>query len=129
MLEEENMVKIPLSAIIEIFTNPRDLQISIERKKENDKYAFAITRGPKHCFWSILASEPFAKTPEEAIGEVKKVLQEILNSFAIKEINVSEILQIRDGSVAKTDPDAFLTQGLIDRIVEKLHLHGLANTY
>jgi len=114
----------------EIFTNPYDLEIIIGKIKGNDKYAFAISRGPGHNFKLLIDSEPFAETSEEAVKVVKEFLDSI-QQFVTKEANdpKSLISTFLNPDNEEIDESKILTPDLINKIAEDLQKKQVASTY
>lgn len=117
--------------VLEIFTNPYDLEISIGREnKDSGKYALFISRGPGHNFKLMLNSIPFAETTEEVVQEIKKIL-EIVVKAAVKEFqeraSVLSLYLNPDGETI--DQSKVLTAELIIRILEELRTRQVASTY
>jgi len=70
------MTGITMGTALEIFTNPRDLQVTIAQELNGGgKFGFGIFRGPGHGFKPLLTSAFFAEALEEAVQAVRGVLE------------------------------------------------------
>ena len=116
---------------LEIFTNPEDLEFTVgqEGEGENATCAFGIFRGPRHKFKSILTSQPFKGTTEDAIGVVKKILESICKKiredFADDKSILSQYLNPEGGEI---DEAKVLNPDLITRILDELRQNKTAST-
>lgn len=102
-------------SVLEIYSNPADLQIFVGEDAETKEWGFAITRGPGHNFKPILSSQPFAKTLAEVVDGVRTLLQNVC-------IMVEK-------ETFPGDPSTCLTPELINRIGEDLLRNKVANTF
>ncbi len=113
---------------LEIFTNPRDLEIIIG--SDAGKYGFAITRGPGHDHKVMVETNVFAKTQEDAVEAIKGTLESICEAlkrdFADLKSFPSQYLN-PDGQ--EIDPSKVLNPDLINRIIDELRQHQVAGTY
>jgi len=101
---------------LEIFTNPSDLEITIGRENEGEKYAFGIYRGRGHNFKPLLTSQAFAETKEDAIKGVEETLLIVLEANHHNP----------DGQ--DIDQSKVLNQDLIARILEELRRNDKVST-
>ncbi len=115
---------------LEIFTNPSDLEITIEQEKEGAKFAVGIFRGPGHNFKPMLTSQPFAEKLEDAVETIKRTLESIhealTKDFADRKSLPSQYLN-PDG--LEIDQSKVLNPKLIARILNELRQHRVASTY
>ncbi|MCK5027097.1 MAG: hypothetical protein KAS07_01635 [Candidatus Pacebacteria bacterium] len=115
---------------LEIFTNPGDLQIIIGQKEKGAKFAVAITRGPGHNFKLMLTLKPFAKTQEEAIKAIEEILQTVRKDVTREFKDLKSLsTQYLNPDNQKIDQSKVLNQDLIERILEELRVHRIANTF
>lgn len=113
-----------------IFTNPFDLHITVGQPAEGAKFAFGIFRGPGHCFMRMLTSTPFAETLEDAIRAVKEILEAVCKA-ATTSLTDPECLMawLLNPEGAEIDPSKVLNPELIERIIQDLRRHQVANTF
>ena len=115
---------------LEIFSNPRDLEIFVGKDRDSGKFAVCIFRGPGHDFKPLITSKPFAETLESVITKTEEILEIILqistDEFCNKESLIARILN-PDGQ--DTDQFDVLDHDLIVRIIEELRQHQVASTY
>ena len=60
---------------LEIYTNPKDLEINIVKDTETQKYAFLVCRGPGHNYKAMLTTLPFTSDFDNAIEAVQIILE------------------------------------------------------
>lgn len=86
-------VKIMLSfeiwTAIEIFSNPYDLEISIIHDRNSGQFAICINRGPNNNYKPLFTPEPFTKSLNIAVNEVKLTLETIYTFIKFDLENVS----------------------------------------
>jgi len=118
-----------LSAL-EIFSNPKDLEIIIAHGKETKKYGFLISRGPGHNFKIILEAKPFSEKPEEVVDTIKQLLEGIQKITKEDLKNKDNLItQILNPDGEELDESNILNQELIDRIIKELQNKKIASTY
>lgn len=123
------MSGITLITALEIFTNPKDLQISIG-KKGNSKYMFVVSRGPDHNFKPLISTTPFAETVDIAVEEIKKLLEMIqLASLKQMKDRDSFLTQVLNPNGTDLDMSKLLNTDLINYIINELKQRQVANTY
>ena|SRR3989344_5545205 len=118
---------------IEIFTNPNDLRFSVVREKgrgKGGKYAIFITRGPGHNLKSLLSSQPFAETVDEAVRDIGEIL-EFIRQSATKDLERPDggLAQFLNPGGQPIDQSRVLNEGLIARILVELRAHQFADTH
>lgn len=115
---------------LEIFSNPRDLEITIGQEDGRGKFTFAIFRGPGHNFKLMLSSQPFAETQDEIVSEIGRILQFVCE-FCTKELmdKGGFIHELLNPEGQEFDQSQILNQGQIDRILEELRQHKKASTH
>ena len=122
------MSGISASTALEINNHPDDLQVSIFNEKESDKYGIIVSRGPGHDYKLLISTSPFADTIDQAVEEVKNLLNGI-HLWATKELRNTESLITQminpDGQV---DVSQALNLDLINRILDELRQHQVAST-
>ncbi len=113
-----------------IFLNPFDLEITVGQLAEGAKFAFDISRGPGHRHMPMLTSKPFAETLEDAIKEVERILRAV-HEFVTTSLAdpTNPVAQPLNPEGAEIDSAAVLNPELIDRILEELRRHQVANTH
>jgi len=115
---------------LEIFTNPDDLKIVIEQKNDGDKFSIGIFRGPSHNYKPMLTSQPFAEKPEDAIKEIKEILesirQAVTNEFADRK---SLPFQYLNPDRQEIDQSKVLNLDTINQILDELRQRQVASTY
>ena len=123
------MSGISKSTALEIFTNPRDLEIRIEQKS-GGKYAVAISRGPSHNFKIMLSSQPFTEKLEGAVEVVKEILESIRSTITKELVDTKSVLSQHLNPDGKAiSQSKVLNLDLINRIVSELRQHQIASTY
>lgn len=124
------MSGISMSTALEIFTNPKDLEIVVSREKNGDKYAFLITRGPGHNFKMILSSNPFTENFEEVLKAIRetleKIQQKMTEEFEDSKSLVSRYLRSSDEPL---DQSKILSNSLINQIMDNLRENQITSTY
>lgn len=124
------MSGISMLTALEIFTNPKDLEITIGHEKGGDKFAIGIFRGPSHNFKPMLTSQPFAKTPEDAVEAIKGIL-ETVRQAATKELGNKESILFQHLNLdnREIDQSRILDSDFVDRILDELRRCRVASTY
>jgi len=121
---------ISMITALEIFTHPRDLEISIIQEKNGGKYAIAYSRGPGHNFKLLLSTQPFAEKIDDAVEIVRETLeliqQVVTKEFENRKSIVSQYLNPYGQAI---DQSKVLNSDLIRRITEELRQHQVASTY
>lgn len=100
--------------LLEIYSNPNDLQFQIPRK--DDKSAIMISRGPGHNFKLLLSSEYVFNSLNDAVNTIKTILDTV-----IKECS--------DGFVCSKINDRVLTEKDVQRILSELKEGRISVTY
>jgi len=116
--------------VLEIFSNPFDLEICVGEAKEKNYFAFVILRGPGHNFKLMLEGMKKADKVEEIISWVEKLLKLTVES-SIKMFGEKNnpITQIFNANNEPLDKSAILTEKLIEQITKDLKETGTASTY
>jgi hypothetical protein len=120
-----------LITVLEIFTNPKDLEISILQEKKGGKYGLVIiTRGPGHDFKPLLTVGPFAEKFRDILKAVEKTLKQI-QTAARSELGKmnSSIARFVNPDGKKIDESRVLNDRLVKRIMALLRKHKVASTY
>lgn len=123
-------MKLSMLTVLEIFTNPDDLEITVEQEKKSAKFSIGIFRGPRHNFKPMLTSRPFTESQEDAIKSIKKIFQTVYN-VAIKEFEDKEsfAFQYFKHDNQKIDQSKVLNQDMITRILDELRQHRVVSTH
>ncbi len=113
---------------LELFTNPYDLEVTIAQ--QGGKYAFVIARGPgRERGKLMLSTSPVFASAEEAVSEVKQVLeiarQAIEKEFKNGRSFASAILNPKKKDL---DPLRILSSSLIEQIGKKLLAENTVST-
>jgi hypothetical protein len=115
---------------LEMFTNPGDLEITVGRAEEGEKFALSITRGPGHNFKPMITSAPVFDTAEDAVKEVKRILGDthkaLMRDFEERGSFPAQYLKPEGKEL---DPAKVLNPELIERILAELREHKVASTY
>ena len=123
-------MSVSLMDALEIFTHPRDLELSIVKEKGTNKYGICITRGPGHDFKLLITSSFSFEGSKEAIDATKGLL-EVIEQTGIKEFsNPSSLISriCNPGKIA-LDENSILGPEQITRIIEELQKKLVASTY
>lgn len=100
---------------LEIFTNPKDIQVAVSQIRGKNEFAFEICRGPKHNYKPMLTSDPFPGDLDGAINRIKETLGLIHKYVVEKSPNLAE--------------HEHLTTELIEWIITQLKEKQLAQTW
>ena len=115
---------------LEIFTNPRDLEITIGQDKNSGKFAIGIFRGPGHNFKPILTSQAFAEKLEDAIEATKETLESVRQAMIKNLADPRSLLSQQlnpDGQ--EIDQSKVLNPDLINQILDELRQRQVASTH
>lgn len=108
------MASIPIQIVVEIFLNPDDLEIRLQRLGDNDAYVFHITRGPRERYKNIVRNNvPLARTA--AIQKIEEILEEVRNRG-------EESVQIKEGTLV-------LNSLIIRKILKEIKNLGAVSTH
>ena len=120
---------ISMITALEIFTNPGDLEITIGQEKGGGKFAIGIFRGPGHNYKSVLTSQPFAETQEDAIKAVEETLQTVHEAITKESENRGSLAsQYLNPDGQEIDQSKVLNQELIARILGEIRQLQKAST-
>ncbi|HAS84903.1 MAG TPA: hypothetical protein DCS23_02415 [Candidatus Yonathbacteria bacterium] len=124
------MSGISMLTAMEINNHPNDLYIQIGREVQDDKYAFMLSRGKEHNFKLLIITIPFAETIDEAVEEVKNLLNGI-HEAATKELQNKEsiLANIINSGGHEVDVSKTLNHNLISMILDELRKNHIVNTY
>lgn len=117
---------------LDIFMNPKDLRCIIFTSEMNGKHKFMVTRGPKGCFAPLLTTGFVFKTAEEAIGNIKLVFEEIVETSTAELENPGAFTRkIIDHELPfkKGRDVGFLTHDIAAKIIVDLRDKGVAETF
>lgn len=116
----------------DIFTNPDDLEIIVNREEKSGKFGFSILRGEVRDFRPVAVAKPFATTAKDAIDNLKKMLEEICEKFPnhpiasplYKEYEEEDGFRRRELDNSKL----FLNKNLVREIIRELRKNLRAST-
>lgn len=124
------MGSLSVGVALDISTNPRNLQITVTKRKTSDDYGFMIIYGPKRDYAMIFMTEFFAKSKSECLEGLKELLERA------KEVTIQTLGG--DGGVITTCDDSqpekveiveLMDQNTINWILFELEHRGLAATF
>ncbi len=119
---------------LEIFSNPRDLEIRIDQEEKSDKYFIVISRGPGHNFKLLLDSEPFTDNFEVILEVVENSLK-LIEQTTTKELEEAKdplyqvVNQVFNPQKKTIDRTKTLNSDLIKKIMSELRENKIANTW
>ncbi len=121
---------ISMITALEIFSNPKDIEIQVVKDERSGKYAIVFTRGPGHNFKLMLDSPPVFEKLEVAIGAIKETL-EFVQEHGNKELSDKNSLfaKISNPEGQEVDQSRVLNSDTIARIIEELKKNMVASTY
>ncbi len=113
---------------LEIFSQPRDLHFVVS--EQNGKWAFVISRGPRHNFKPLLSTTPFADSKAIAVQEIANILQGICQAMTQEIANPDSLIAAVTNSNNRPADDATSLSGSDrERIIEDLTVASVAKTY
>ncbi|MBP9771890.1 MAG: hypothetical protein KBD16_03130 [Candidatus Pacebacteria bacterium] len=121
---------VSLVTLLEIFTNPRDLEVVLEQDQKTKEFAVGFFRGPGHNFKPLISTEPGFPTREAAIGTVKRILEAAIQHGGVT-LHDPTILLRDEFNPDPHEPERrhFLSSAAVEAIVEKLKLQDEVVTY
>ena len=121
---------ISLIVVLEIFSNPHDLSISIAQDKDSKKWALLFCRGPGHGFKPLFESKFSFENSESVIGYIKEILDTIQKSVREDfEKREGLVFQILNPLSEKLDESRILNDEVITRIIKDLKEKNFAATF
>lgn len=116
--------------VLEIYTNPEDLEFAIGEDEESGKWSLAVTRGPGHHFKLLLSADDTLGSKNEAIEQVslllKTVREEGRRVLTDPENLIGKIVNPK--GLAPEDMEV-LTGEQSERVLEELRSSNVSSTY
>ena len=115
--------------MIEIFGNPECLMLSIGYSEKVGRHSFGIYRGQGHNHKPLITSGFIIKTRGGVIGELKKILEEVL-ARCTDELKDKNSLTFHTLNSENNPPDSLLVleRNLIEWVLNKLRTESCVTT-
>ncbi len=115
---------------LEIFANPKDLEINIIKDAGTNKFAILICRGPGHNYKAILTSLPFTNELDVAVETTKVIFEgaiEVGRNFSLEK--GTKLPPVLDGLMTKIETSLVFNQDMLDKILLELRDRQTVSTH
>jgi hypothetical protein len=115
---------------LEMCVNPKDLQITVTQQSNTEKYGIFISRGPLDFYRTVLRSDYFADSVDEAVQAAKEILVVAIEvGTHILEGRTGEFTACINPATNECHKFKLLDPNIITWIVEELTEHKRAATF